>query len=180
MRAGVLCGVEQVEVRDVPLPVANAHEVIVRVSAVGLCGTDAHIFAGHANYNTDEYGQPIPFDVVPQILGHEISGCVEETGTEVNDLAPGDRVVIDQGLNCVSLRREALCEYCRTGDSHQCEFYAEHGITGLPGGLADVDPAVVSAYLGLAVSPTGPPRAGWGGSSSASTTPPAVKSQREG
>ena len=137
MRAGVLCGVEQVEVRDVPLPVANAHEVIVRVSAVGLCGTDAHIFAGHANYNTDEYGQPIPFDVVPQILGHEISGCVEETGAEVNDLAPGDRVVIDQGLNCVSLRRDALCEYCRTGDSHQCEFYAEHGITGLPGGLAE-------------------------------------------
>jgi len=36
MRAGVLCGVEQVEVRDVPLPVASAHEVIVRVSAVGL------------------------------------------------------------------------------------------------------------------------------------------------
>src|SRR5205807_10223368 len=30
-----------------------------------------------------------------------------------------------------------LCDYCRTGDSHQCEFYAEHGITGLPGGLAE-------------------------------------------
>src|SRR6185369_4036178 len=82
--------------------------------------------------------------VVPQILGHEISGCVEETGTEVNDLAPGDRVVIDQGLNCVSMQRAPLCEYCRTGDSHQCEFYAEHGITGLPGGLAEfiVVPAV--------------------------------------
>src|SRR6266576_2838021 len=137
MRAGVLCGVEQVEVRDVPLPVANAHEVIVRVSAVGLCGTDAHIFAGHANYNTDEYGQPIPFDVDPQILGHEISGCIEEVGSEVNDLTPGDRVVLDQGLNCVSLKRGTLCEYCRTGHSHQCEFYAEHGITGLPGGLAE-------------------------------------------
>jgi L-iditol 2-dehydrogenase len=137
MRAGVLCGVERVEVRDVPLPVAAPHEVVVRVSAVGLCGTDAHIFAGHANYNTDEYGQPIPFEIVPQILGHEISGCVEELGREVKDLAVGDRVVIDQGLNCVSLRRPTLCEYCRTGDSHQCEFYAEHGITGLPGGLAD-------------------------------------------
>ncbi|HEX3083000.1 MAG TPA: alcohol dehydrogenase catalytic domain-containing protein [Pyrinomonadaceae bacterium] len=137
MRAGVLCGVERVEVRDVPQPVAGPHEVVVRVSAVGLCGTDAHIFAGHANYNTDEYGQPIPFDVDPQILGHEISGVVEESGREVNDLSAGDRVVIDQGLNCISLRRESLCEYCRTGDSHQCEFYAEHGITGLPGGLAE-------------------------------------------
>ncbi|HTD88323.1 MAG TPA: alcohol dehydrogenase catalytic domain-containing protein, partial [Candidatus Binatia bacterium] len=137
MRAGVLCGVERVEVRDVPLPSAGPHDVVVRVSAVGLCGTDAHIFAGAANYNTDEYGQPIPFDVDPQILGHEISGVVEDAGSEVKDLSPGERVVIDQGLNCVSLRREALCEYCRTGDSHQCEFYAEHGITGLPGGLAE-------------------------------------------
>jgi threonine dehydrogenase-like Zn-dependent dehydrogenase len=137
MRAGVLCGVERLEVRDVPLPGAGPHEVVVRVSAVGLCGTDAHIFAGHANYNTDEYGQPIPFDIDPQILGHEISGVVEEVGPEVKDLSSGDRVVIDQGLNCISLRRESICEYCRTGDSHQCEFYAEHGITGLPGGLAE-------------------------------------------
>jgi L-iditol 2-dehydrogenase len=137
MRAGVLCGVERLEVRDVAFPVVTPHDVLVRVSAVGLCGTDAHIFAGHANYNTDEYGQPIPFDVEPQILGHEISGSVEEVGRQVPDLHIGDRVVIDQGLNCISLKRGTLCEYCRTGDSHQCEFYAEHGITGLPGGLAE-------------------------------------------
>ena len=137
MRAGVLFGVERVEVRDVPLPVIREHDVLVRVSAVGLCGTDAHIFAGHANYNTDEYGQPIPFDVQPQILGHEISGRIEEIGSEVSDLKIGQHVVIDQGLNCVSLRRTPLCGYCQTGDSHQCEFYAEHGITGLPGGLAE-------------------------------------------
>ena len=137
MRAGVLCGIERIEVRNIPIPALLPHEVLVRVSAVGLCGTDAHIFAGHANYNTDEYGQPVPFDVQPQILGHEISGCIEEVGSEVHDLKVGDRVIIDQGLNCVSLRRTALCEYCRTGDSHQCEFYAEHGITGLPGGLAE-------------------------------------------
>ncbi len=137
MRAGVLCDVKRLEVRNVPVPGLAPHEVIVRVSAVGLCGTDAHIFAGHANYNTDEYGQPIPFNIDPQILGHEISGRVEEVGGEVRDLKPGDRVVVDQGLNCNSLRRETLCEYCRTGDSHQCEFYAEHGITGLPGGLAE-------------------------------------------
>ena len=55
----------------------------------------------------------------------------------VNDLREGDRVVVDQGLNCVSRRREILCEYCRTENSHQCEFYREHGITGLPGGLAE-------------------------------------------
>src|SRR5207247_3653975 len=66
-----------------------------------------------------------------------ISGRIAEVGSEVFDLKVGDRVVVDQGLNCVSLRRTTLCDYCRTGDSHQCEFYAEHGITGLPGGLAE-------------------------------------------
>ena len=137
MKASVLYDVRRLEVRDVPCPAISAYEVLVRTSAVGLCGTDAHIFAGHANYNTNDYDQPIPLAVQPQILGHEISGVVEESGSAVTDLHAGDRVVIDQGLNCVSRRREVLCEYCRTGNSHQCAFYREHGITGLPGGLAE-------------------------------------------
>ena len=137
MKASVLHDVGRLEVRDVPCPAISPYEVLVRTTAVGLCGTDAHIFAGHANYNTNEYDQPIPLAVQPQILGHEISGVVEEFGSAVTDLRAGDRVVIDQGLNCVSRRREVLCEYCRTGNSHQCAFYREHGITGLPGGLAE-------------------------------------------
>jgi len=137
MKASVLCDVQRLEVRDIPRPVISAYEVLIRVTAVGLCGTDVHIFAGHANYNTNEYGQPIPLALQPQILGHEITGVVEEVGKAVDDLREGDRVVVDQGLNCVSRRREVLCEYCRTENSHQCEFYREHGITGLPGGLAE-------------------------------------------
>jgi L-iditol 2-dehydrogenase len=137
MKASVLCDVHRLEVRDIPRPAISPYEVLVRVAAVGLCGTDVHIFAGHANYNTNEYGQAIPLALQPQILGHEITGVVEQVGSAVNDLHEGDRVVIDQGLNCVSRRREVLCEYCRTDNSHQCEFYREHGITGLPGGLAE-------------------------------------------
>ena len=137
MKASVLCDVERLEVRDIPRPVISPFEVLIRVSAVGICGTDVHIFAGHANYNTNEYGQAIPLALQPQILGHEIAGVVEEVGSAVHDLRAGDRVVVDQGLNCVSRRREILCEYCRTENSHQCEFYREHGITGLPGGLAE-------------------------------------------
>ncbi|HEV8304368.1 MAG TPA: alcohol dehydrogenase catalytic domain-containing protein [Gemmatimonadales bacterium] len=109
----------------------------MRVAAVGLCGTDFHIAAGHANYNRDGRGRPIPLGEAPQILGHEIVGVVEAVGPEVRDLAPGDRVVVDQGRSCVSEARSPLCEYCASGDSHQCEFYREHGITGLPGGLAE-------------------------------------------
>ena len=137
MKASVLCDVHRLEVRDVPRPVISPYEVLIRVAAVGLCGTDVHIFAGHANYNTNEYGQAIPLALQPQILGHEITGVIEEVGRAVEDLREGDRVVVDQGLNCVSRRHEILCEYCRTENSHQCEFYREHGITGLPGGLAE-------------------------------------------
>src|ERR1041384_2645717 len=111
MKASVLCDVQRLEVRDIPRPVISPYEVLIRVAAVGLCGTDAHIFAGHANYNTHKYGQQIPLAVQPQILGHEITGVVVEVGSAVNDLRDGNRVVVDQGLNCVSPRREVLCEY---------------------------------------------------------------------
>ena len=137
MKACVLVDVGRLEVRDVPSPQVSSRDVLVRIAAVGICGTDAHIFSGHANYNMDQHGRLIPLTIAPQILGHEINGYVAEKGGEVRDLEIGDHVVIDQGLNCVSMGRTPVCEYCQTGDSHQCEFYREHGITGLPGGLAE-------------------------------------------
>ena len=137
MQAIVLCDIGQLELRDVPRPEPRQHDVLVRVSVVGLCGTDFHIFSGQANYNKDIWGKPIPLVEQPQIMGHEIVGVVEEVGHEVRDLRVGDRVVLDQGLNCISSSRKTLCEYCISGDSHQCQFYREHGITGLPGGLAE-------------------------------------------
>jgi L-iditol 2-dehydrogenase len=137
MRAVALTGVNRLEVRDVSSPPPAPHEVRLRVAAVGVCGTDLHIVAGHANYNRDAAGRVIPFSEEPQILGHEIAGVVDEVGRGVADLRAGDRVVVDQGRNCVSEHRAPLCEYCETGDSHQCEQYREHGITGLPGGFAE-------------------------------------------
>lgn len=144
MRAAVLEDVGRMALREVPLPTPAPHEVKVRVEAVGLCGTDAHIFAGHANYHRDVHGRQVPLSEAPQILGHEIAGVVAEVGGAVHDLQPGDAVVVDQGRTCVGDLRRPHCEYCRTGDSHQCEFYAEHGITGPAGGLAEyiVVPAV--------------------------------------
>lgn len=154
MKASVLYDVGQMEVRDVPRPAILPREVLVRVRAVGLCGTDTHIFSGHANYNTNERGFPIPLVLQPQILGHEVTGVIEEVGSLVDDLAVGDHVVVDQGINCVSRAREMLCEYCNTSDSHQCEFYQEHGITGLPGGLAEylAIPAVNAVRVNASLS----------------------------
>ena len=153
MRAAVLVDARRIELRDVASPEPRDDEVRVRVRAVGLCGTDLHIFAGHANYNQDPSGRLIPLREEPQILGHEIAGEVETVGDSVKDLREGDRVIIDQGRNCFSERRDPLCEYCRTGDSHQCEFYREHGITGLPGGLAEfiTVPAVNAVRLNAAI-----------------------------
>jgi threonine dehydrogenase-like Zn-dependent dehydrogenase len=137
MRAAVLVDVGRLEIRDVPFVPPAAREVVVQVQAVGLCGTDLHIVAGHANYNFDERGRPRPLREHPQILGHEIAGVVTDIGSDVRDLAAGDRVLVDQGLSCVSEARQPACEYCRSGDSHQCEQYRELGITGLAGGFAE-------------------------------------------
>jgi L-iditol 2-dehydrogenase len=144
MRAAVLDDVARMAVRAVDRPEPGPRDVLVRVAAVGLCGTDFHIFDGHANYQMDHRGHPIALRERPQILGHEIAGTIEAVGRDVHDLAVGDAVILDQGLNCSSAGRAPRCEYCATGDSHQCEHYGEHGITGLPGGLADyiVVPAV--------------------------------------
>ena len=137
MKAAVLQDIEKLVVKEIPEPPLGSHEVMLRVKAVGVCGTDLHIYRGHGNYNLDQQGRQIPFTQQPQILGHEFSGEVVEVGKEVKDLKPGDRVLCDQGINCVSLGRKPLCPYCATGDSHQCETYGEHGITGLQGALAE-------------------------------------------
>lgn len=137
MKAAVLEDVRKMNVRSVPDPELAPHEVVLRVRAVGVCGTDLHLFQGHGNYHRDSKGRAIPLNEQPQILGHEFSGEVVEVGKEVRDLKPGDRVLCDQGRNCYSQQRRPLCPYCASGDSHQCAFYQEHGITGLPGALAE-------------------------------------------
>ncbi len=153
MKAAVLSAPAAMSIRDIADPVVGPRDVLVRVTGVGLCGTDFHIFEGHANYHTDRLGRQVPLTDAAQVLGHEIAGIVEARGAEVRDLAVGDAVVLDQGRNCLSAGTRPLCEYCGSGDSHQCETYGEHGITGLQGGLAEalVIPAVNAVKRGHAL-----------------------------
>jgi L-iditol 2-dehydrogenase len=137
MKAAVLEDVAKLVVKSIPDPAVPPREVALRVKSVGVCGTDLHLFRGHGNYNRDPKGRPIPLSEQPQILGHEFSGEVVEVGRDVKDLKPGDRVLCDQSRNCYSQGRQPLCSYCASGDSHQCEFGGEHGITGLQGALAE-------------------------------------------
>jgi threonine dehydrogenase-like Zn-dependent dehydrogenase len=138
MHALTVCAPEKMELREVPSPEIGPRQILIKSGAVGLCGTDFHIYQGHANYNVDDAGRLIPFEERPQILGHEFCGMVVDVDSAVKDLKPGDRVVVDQGINCMSRAEIELCEYCATGSSHQCARYKEHGITGLPGALADL------------------------------------------
>lgn len=72
-----------VELRDVPKPTIGAHDVLLRVAAVGVCGSDLHQWSA-------DHSWPVNY---PVILGHEFSGTVENCGSEVVGWAPGDRVV---------------------------------------------------------------------------------------
>lgn len=142
--------VEKFVLEQVPEPSCGAREILIQVSAVGICGTDFHIFHGAANYNFDAHGKSIPLSLQPQILGHEFCGTVIETGATVDDLKPGDNVVVDQGLNCFSKRITPPCVYCSSGHSHQCVNYKERGITGLPGAFQELlsVPAVNAISMG--------------------------------
>ena len=138
MKALVLEDVARFAVRETPAPLMGARDVLIRIGAVGICGTDLHIFNGYANYHRDQNGYQVPLTQAPQILGHEFCGVVEAVGKDVKKFKPGDRVIADQVLNCYSQARRPLCEYCETGDSHQCAHLVELGITGPPGAFADL------------------------------------------
>jgi threonine dehydrogenase-like Zn-dependent dehydrogenase len=132
----VLEDVQKFALRELPIPTPGDREVLIQVGAVGICGTDLHIFHGLANYCRDSHGLPIPLSSKPQVLGHEFCGWVGSVGNSVRRCKAGDLVAVDQFLSCVSLNRIARCEYCESGDTHQCEFGQELGITGPPGAFS--------------------------------------------
>ncbi|MBI4165567.1 MAG: alcohol dehydrogenase catalytic domain-containing protein [Acidobacteria bacterium] len=137
MQGLVLEDVKKFVLHDVEKPVPKDNEVLVQVGAVGICATDLHIFHGLANYHRDELGRLTPLRVQPQTLGHEFCGRIDAVGSRVKKVKAGDPVVVDQVLNCHVQGRVPACEYCASGDSHQCEFGLELGITGLPGAFTD-------------------------------------------
>ena len=91
---------------DIPEPVPGHNDVLIRVNKTAICGTDIHI------YNWDEWAsKTIP---VPMAVGHEFAGVIEEVGSEVRGLKPGDRVSGEGHLTC------GHCRYCRAGRRHLC------------------------------------------------------------
>lgn len=107
MIAGVLYGVRDLRVEKVPVPEMDSDEVLVKIEANGICGSDIHFF---------EKGKLGPFIVdKPYIPGHESSGVVVNTGKGVDSLKKGDRVVIEPGIPC------QRCQLCKKGKYNLCE-----------------------------------------------------------
>ncbi|MDH3584464.1 MAG: galactitol-1-phosphate 5-dehydrogenase [Phycisphaerae bacterium] len=104
MKAMLLCDYRQLEIRDLPAPTCGSGEVLVRIHACGICGSDIHGFDGSS-------GRRIP----PLVMGHEAAGVVAEVGKEVADLEAGDRVTFDSMVSC------GRCAYCQRGQANLCD-----------------------------------------------------------
>ena len=110
MRAGVYRDKGVVHVEEVPVPEVAANEILIKVAACGVCGTDIKkIF--------QRYVEP------PQILGHELAGRVVATGPGVTKFAPGDRVMSFHHIPCEK------CFYCERRLFSQCPQYKTTGLT---------------------------------------------------
>jgi L-iditol 2-dehydrogenase len=118
MLAAFSGGKEKIEVKDTPVPAPGAGEVLLRVRACGICGSDLHVYRGEI---------PMLPTVTP---GHEFAGEVAEVGEGVEGFAPGQRAVVEPLGAC----RE--CSYCRVGDYHLCPKRVLLGAFA-PGGLAE-------------------------------------------
>lgn len=105
-RAAVMTALETIEIQEVPEPVPSAREAVVRVEAVGVCGSDTgYLTVGRiGDYIVDG----------PIILGHEVAGEVVAIGSEVTNVGVGDRVAIEPGTPC------RACHECLSGRYHLC------------------------------------------------------------
>jgi NAD+-dependent secondary alcohol dehydrogenase Adh1 len=111
-------------VEEVPEPqITDPLDVIVKVGGAGLCRTDLHIVEGQW---ADRSGVTLPYT-----LGHENAGWVQEVGSAVTNVAPGDTVILHPMVTC------GLCRACREGDDVHCANAAFPGISS-DGGMADL------------------------------------------
>jgi threonine dehydrogenase-like Zn-dependent dehydrogenase len=130
MKAAVITGIGTVEIASVDDPAPGPGQVVVAVSACGLCGTDLHIMQG-------EFAPSLP--IIP---GHEFAGVVTAVGSGPSGqpgqpgvpgwpgLREGDRVAVDPSLYCHE------CHYCRIGHDNLCLRWGAIGVT-VPGGAAE-------------------------------------------
>ncbi len=116
----------KLEVREWEMPKPGDNDVLIKVKACGVCGSDMHF------YETDEDNYILypGLTKFPTILGHEFSGQVVEVGKRVNDLKVGDMVTVEEMMWC------GRCKPCRAGFPNHCTNLEELGFT-IPGADAE-------------------------------------------
>jgi len=120
MQAIVYHAPGDIRIEDIPKPVCGQGELLVRVDACAVCGTDL---------KSRKHGNPRI--KAPLVMGHEFTGIVEEVSPDaVGDFQPGDRVVMATSVSC------GQCYYCRRGWRNLCENLAPMGFF-YPGGMAE-------------------------------------------
>jgi L-iditol 2-dehydrogenase len=112
MKALLLSKYRQLEMAEVPTPAAGAGEVLIRVGACGICGSDVHGYDGSS-------GRRIP----PIVMGHEAAGRIAAVGAGVSGLAEGDRVTFDSTIYC------GACGYCKRGEVNLCDHRQVLGVS---------------------------------------------------
>lgn len=112
MKALVLSEYRRLEVTDVATPAPGPEEVLVRVAACGICGSDVHGYDGSS-------GRRIP----PIIMGHEAAGLVAAVGQRVTGIAEGDRVTFDSTIYCGN------CDFCLRGEVNLCDHRQVLGVS---------------------------------------------------
>jgi L-iditol 2-dehydrogenase len=119
MKSVKLAAIKELRITDIPEPdIKDPKDVLIRVKSVGICGSDIHYF------KQGKIGsQIIDF---PFTVGHEMSGIVEKTGTEVTKVKPGQKIIVDPLVACNS------CSQCRIGRYHTCR---NQKFLGCPGQL---------------------------------------------
>jgi L-iditol 2-dehydrogenase len=123
MRAAVLHAPGDLRIEETPRPEIGPTEVLVNIKAVGVCGSDLHLF-NNGRIATSIMTRPL-------ILGHEAAGEVVAAGAAVAGIKCGDRVVIEPGISC------GHCEFCTRGEYNLCRSQAFKGIPDTQGCLAD-------------------------------------------
>lgn len=116
MKAAVYTGPQKFEVRDIVVPSISEDEVLLKIHACGVCGTDI------VKYQYDMVKPPI-------VLGHEVAGVIEKIGKNITKFAIGDRVVVAHHTPCYA------CHFCKHGNVSMCEAFKKSNLD--PGGFAE-------------------------------------------
>jgi (R,R)-butanediol dehydrogenase/meso-butanediol dehydrogenase/diacetyl reductase len=140
MKAAVYHGRGDVRVEEVGDPVPAPGEVVLRVQATGICGTDANEYAFGPILFPINQRHKVSGHIGPMVLGHEIAGWVVAVGEDVDGLKEGDLVVTGAGISC------GACAWCRVGRTNLCVPYNTVGLHR-DGGLAQFGAVPASTCL---------------------------------